>query len=160
MPSAHHDSISGGNTKVHLRLAGPVDAPALKKLDSVIPVDPSRGDLIEHWLRNDQVMVAEIQGEAVGYGVFNRSFFHRPHVEMLMIHPDFRGRRIGEVILRGLEELCDGSRLYATTNQSNHRMQRLFQRLGYRPGGYIHELDRGDPELVFVKDIGWMGPKT
>lgn len=32
-------------------------------------------------------------------------------------------------------------------------MQRLLSRLGYRPGGYIHELDPGDPELVFVKDI-------
>ncbi len=72
---------------------------------------------------------------------------------MLMVHADYRGNRIGEHILRGLEELCDTSKFYVTTNLSNHRMQRVLSRLGYRPAGYIHELDPDDPEMVFVRDI-------
>ncbi len=32
-------------------------------------------------------------------------------------------------------------------------MQKLLTRLGYKPCGYIDELDPGDPELIFVKRV-------
>lgn len=129
------------------------DARNMKCLDHVVPHNPRRADAIDEWLRNDLVLVSEIDDRVVGYGVFNHAFFGQSNVAMLMIHQEYRGRRIGEHILRKLEEFCDTPKFYVTTNQSNHRMQRLLTRLGYRSGGYIHELDPGDPELVFVKDI-------
>lgn len=33
----------------------------------------------------------------------NHAFFHQCQAEMLMVHPDFRGRRIGEHLLKALE---------------------------------------------------------
>ena len=137
-----------------MRRANAADAHALKDIDATAPADPALARLIDRWIRDDDVLIAEADGRIVGYGVYNHGFFRQGQVEMLMIHPDYRGRRIGEQILRKLEELCDTQRFYVTTNLSNHRMQRLLSRLGFRPGGYIHELDPGDPELVFVKDIG------
>ena len=139
--------------KTHIRKAAPEDAQALKDLDTVAPSDPSRGDWIDHWLREDQVLIAESGGQVIGYGVFNHLFFRQGQAEMLMIHRDFRGQRIGELILTELEKLCDTPRFFVTTNQSNHRMQHLLRRMGYRRGGYIHALDPVDPELVFVKEI-------
>ena len=136
-----------------IRLAIQADAQSLKDLDAVVPHDSSRANAIDQWLRDDPVLVADIDGRAVGYGVFDHGFFGQSNVAMLMVHSDHRGRRIGERLLRKLEEFGDTPKFYVTTNQSNHRMQRLLCRLGYRPGGYIHELDPGDPELVFVKDI-------
>jgi len=136
-----------------IRKATRADAQALKDLDTIVPHDPGRASAIDRWLRNDTVLVAEVDGEVAGYGVFNHGFFGQSNVDMLMIHPDWRGRRVGEHILAELEQLGDTPKFYVTTNQSNHRMQRLLSRMGYRPGGYIHELDPGDPELVFVKDI-------
>ena len=137
----------------HIRRATSGDAQALKDLDTIVPIDPARAEFIDRWLRDDKVFVAEFDGKIVGYGVFNHAFFYQGQVDMLMIHADYRGRRIGEYILRALEELCDTPKFYVTTNLSNTRMQKLLSRLGFRPGGYIHELDPGDPELVFVKDI-------
>ena len=136
-----------------IRLATQADALRLKDLDTILPRDSGRADAIDRWLRNDTVLVAEISGCVVGYGVFDHAFFSQSNVAMLMIHKDYRGRRIGEHILRKLEEFGDTPKFYVTTNQSNHQMQRLLSRLGYRLGGYIHELDPSDPELVFVKDI-------
>ncbi len=140
-------------TALHIRNGTAVDAQALKDLDSIVPLEPSRADFIDHWLQHDKVLVAEFDDAIVGYGVFNHAFFHQGQVDMLMLHADYRGRRIGEAIMKALEKLCDTPKFFVTTNMSNSRMLKLLSRMGYRPGGYIHELDPGDPELIFVKDI-------
>lgn len=134
-----------------IRTGTPDDASALKSLDTVVPIDPARADFIDQWLREDTVIVAELDGRLVGHGVFNQGFFHLGQVEMLMFHPDYRGKRIGEQLLNALEQAYDTDKLFVTTNLSNQRMQRLLHRKGYAACGHIDELDPGDPELVFVK---------
>jgi ribosomal protein S18 acetylase RimI-like enzyme len=138
---------------VTLRPGVPADAPQLEALDTVFPRDPLRTEWIDRWLRQDRVVVAVVGELVVGYGVLNHGFFHHSQVEMLMIHPEYRGQHIGEALLSALEQAADGPKLFVTTNLSNHRMQRLLQRAGYGPCGYIDQLDPGDPELVFVKRL-------
>jgi ribosomal protein S18 acetylase RimI-like enzyme len=139
--------------RAKIRLSAPADAMALKHVDSVVSVDPTRADFIDKWLREDTVVVAEMDGRIVGYGVFNHGFFHRCQVEMLMVHPKYRGRRIGEQLLKALQRRCNTPKLFVTTNLSNQRMQKLLVRMGYAACGYIGELDPGDPELVFFKEM-------
>jgi GNAT superfamily N-acetyltransferase len=136
-----------------VRRGAAADGPALKALDTVVPGDPRRAESIDQWLRDDIVVVAEVDGTVIGYGVFNHDFFHQGNVDMLMLHPDHRGRRIGELLLAAIEETCDTAKLFVTTNLSNHRMQRLLSRVGYSACGFIDELDPGDPELVYVKKL-------
>ena len=95
--------------------------------------------------------MAELDGQIVGYGIFNHKFFNRCRVEMLMVDSRFRGQKIGQRLLNALEKLCDTAKLFVTTNQSNHNMQQLLVRCGFRKCGFIEELDADDPELVFVK---------
>jgi len=52
-----------------------------------------------------------------------------------------------------LKKRSDTPKFWVTTNLPNHRMQRLLTRLGYEPAGYIHELDPGDPKLIFFKRL-------
>ena len=127
------------------------DARALKALDTAVPRDPTRAEWIDRWLRQDTVLVAELDRRVVGYGVFNHGFFHQSQVDMLMLHPDYRGQRIGEQLLLALERKADTPKFFVTTNLTNHRMQRLLLRMGYSPCGYIDQLDPGDPELIFLK---------
>ena len=136
-----------------IRKATKADSSALKALDTVVSSDPTRAAQIDRWLEHDNVLVAETDGQIVGYGVYNHAFFHQGNVDMLMIHPDYRGRKIGEQLLLELEKLSSTPKFWVTTNMSNHRMQRLLKRLGYEPAGYIHELDPGDPELIFCKRL-------
>jgi ribosomal protein S18 acetylase RimI-like enzyme len=130
------------------------DAAALKTLDTVVPIDPRRAASIDDWLSRDVVLIAEVEGSVVGYGVFNHDFLHRGNVDMLMLHADWRRQRIGEQLLRALVNACDTPKLFCTTNVSNHHMQRLLSRLGFVACGFIDELDPGDPELVYVKKLG------
>jgi len=136
-----------------IRRGQAADAAALKTLDTVVPVDPRRAASIDDWLERDVVFIAEVDDSVVGYSVFNHGFFRQGNVDMLMLHPDFRGQRIGEQLLQALEDVCDTLKLFCTTNVSNHRMQRLLSRLGFVACGFIDELDPGDPELVYVKRL-------
>ena len=138
---------------ISIRKATAEDAVAIKVVDTVVPYDSSRAAYIDEWLEQDIVLVAELNSKVVGYGVFNHAFFRQSQVDMLMVDTNYRGQRVGEFLLLELEKLCDTPKFWITTNLSNHRMQRLLTRLKYRPCGYIGELDPGDPEIVFVKDM-------
>jgi transketolase N-terminal domain/subunit len=45
----------------------------------------------------------------------------------------------------------DDDRIFTSTNHANHAMRALLVRAGWIESGVIHNLDPGDPELVFVK---------
>jgi len=141
------------NTNIKIRRAEQSDAQILKKLDTIVTIDPTRAEFIDRWLKDDIVLVAEIDNTVVGYGVFNHAFFYQGQVDMLMIHQDYRGQCIGECLMKELEKLCDTPKFFVTTNMSNHRMQKLLRKLSFRSCGYINELDPRDPELVYVKNI-------
>jgi N-acetylglutamate synthase-like GNAT family acetyltransferase len=136
-----------------VREATRADAEALKDLDTVVQVDAERANHIADWLERDRVLVAECDGRVVGYGVFNHAFFRQGQVDMLMIHADYREQGIGERLLVALEGLCDTPKFWVTTNLSNHRMQRLLAKRGFKPCGYIDELDPGDPEIIYFKRV-------
>jgi len=139
--------------QIIIRKAISKDAQLIKGIDTIVSINPSRADMIDRWLQKDIVIVAEIDNRIVGYGVFNHEFFRQSQIEMLMISKEYRGKRIGGNILLSLEEYVDTNKMFITSNLSNHSMQKLLLRTGYKPCGYIDELDPGDPELVFVKYI-------
>ena len=56
--------------------------------------------------------------------------------------------------MQKMRELCQTDRLWTSTNLSNHPMQGLLRRLGYRLSGVLHYLDPDDPELVYVQGAG------
>lgn len=141
------------NDMPKIRIANKCDSLEMKNIDTVVPKDTERSKLIDEWLINDLVLVAEYDTTLVGYAVLNHSFFRRETIEMLMIQKEFRGRKIGELLVTNIESYCKSKRLFVSTNQSNFQMQKLLRRLDFRLGGYIHELDPGDPELIFVKDM-------
>jgi GNAT superfamily N-acetyltransferase len=157
--AASETRILGSSIKVEVRIASSADAQALKDLDTVVPVDSTRAKHIDGWLADDQVLVAEVDGQVVGYGVFNHAFFRQGQADMLMIHADYRGQGIGERLLVALEGLCDTPKFWVTTNLSNHRMQQLVTKRGFKACGYIDELDPGDPEIVYVKHVSSRGKR-
>lgn len=74
-------------------------------------------------------------------------------IDMLYIHPEYRGKGIGSKLVRHVESLCKTEKLFTSTNQSNLPMQGLLNKLGYVPSSFIDNLDEGDPEVVYSKRI-------
>ena len=92
--------------------------------------------------------------EVIGYGVLNYTFYYNGCIDMLYVHSEHRRRGAGAALLQHMESLCRTPKLFTSTNLSNLRMQSLLAKLGYELSGVIHNLDEGDPEIVYFKRLG------
>lgn len=130
------------------------DSAAIKAIDSSVVSDPTRAEFIDVSLQEGVVQVALLDGVIVGYIVINRSFFRRPTLEMLMVAEDHRGSGIGKSLIRKAQDkVGPGNEIWTSTNESNSRMQSLLASEGFQRTGRIENLDPGDPELVYFKQL-------
>jgi ribosomal protein S18 acetylase RimI-like enzyme len=137
---------------IEIRPAGAEDADALVALDSYAQVNPQRRAQIAVWIEAGQCFIAERDGDAVGYCVLTKAFFHSFFIEMLMVDEAERRSGIGTATLRHIiDQLPPGEKLWTSTNESNTPMRGLLARLGFAESGQIDNLDEGDRELVFVR---------
>ncbi|KKB83829.1 hypothetical protein VW29_13570 [Devosia limi DSM 17137] len=134
---------------MRFRHANPDDFVALCLLDTFAAEHPKRREAIAIWINEGACIIAEVNGEATGYAVLTKHFFGAFFIEMLMVGNRFRGRGFGLALLRHLQAQCAGSKLFSSTNMSNRTMQNLLLKAGFKPSGYIDNLDVNDPELVF-----------
>ncbi|MER6944470.1 GNAT family N-acetyltransferase [Nonomuraea sp. NPDC000554] len=134
-----------------VRAGGAVDVEALVILDSVARSDGGeRRGSIERWCRDGSVLVADTPAGLVGYCVVEYTFFEQGFVTMLMVAESARGHGVGERLLRAAAASCQTAKLFTSTNLSNHPMQRLLHRVGWRSVGMVHGLDKGDPEVFYL----------
>lgn len=138
---------------ISIRTANGDDLDAICSLDLVAHTEAGRRKFIEGSVGDGTCHVAVVGGEVIGYGVLNYTFYRQGFVELLYVHAGQRRRGAGAALLREMEARCRTPKLFTSTNLSNLPMQALLQRLGYTPSGVIHNLDEGDPELVYFKRL-------
>lgn len=136
---------------MHIRPARSLDANALKTLDEVARDEPSRQAYIDRAVESKQCFVALDDSEPVGYAVLSYQFYSNGWVDMLYVGRESRRRGIGSALMAHLAQNCITPKLFASTNQSNKPMQALLEKAGFESSGVIHNLDVGDPELVYFK---------
>ncbi|WDZ75095.1 GNAT family N-acetyltransferase [Ensifer adhaerens] len=125
------------------------DHPALCAIDNVAAVDPARSDDIAGWIEQGCCHLVEIDGAVAAYGVLTRHFFGQAFIDMLMVGNAHRRQGLGAALIAHFQATCAGSKLFSSTNMSNRPMQDLLVKAGFRPSGYIDNLDENDPEIVF-----------
>jgi GNAT superfamily N-acetyltransferase len=108
---------------------------------------------IDRILRSATCLVAERDRTVAAYGALEYTFYEQGFVSMLYVAQPHRRQGIGRALMQALAARCDTPKLFTSTNQSNQPMQRLLTGLGYVPSGVIHNLDPGDPELVYMLDL-------
>ena len=140
-----------------IRLAKEGDVEDIIKLDHIARVrsEKERRDFIKGSVLNQRCYVAVIEGIPVGYTVLEYDFwsFGGGFISMLQVHENFRRRGIGSALMNYATKKCKEEKLFTSTNQSNESMQRLLKKLKYERSGIIHNLDPGDPELIYFKKI-------
>lgn len=133
------------------RPANDADLPALVALDQIAQSDAGRRAYIRKAVGAGACHVAVEGGAVAGYLVFDHSFYELGFVHTLYVAENQRRQGVGAALMRYAESLCQTPRLFTSTNLSNHPMQALLARLGYKLSGVVHDLDEGDPELIYVK---------
>lgn len=136
---------------ISIRQAVESDVEALCSLDQIADQESEHREFIRREVARGTYYVAVAGEEIIGYGVMNYNFYHNGWIELLYVHSEHRGRGVGRGLLEHMESLCLTPKLFTSTNLSNLRMQSLLAKTGYELSGVIHNLDEGDPELVYVK---------
>jgi GNAT superfamily N-acetyltransferase len=138
---------------VHIRIGTVADREEIVAFDHVAHADVGRVRFIDRILRSGACLVAEDDGRVIGYGSLEYTFYDHGFVSMTYVAEPERRRGVGRSIMKALAARCGTQKLFASTNQSNRAMQALLTELGYVPSGVIHNLDSGDPELVYFLDL-------
>lgn len=138
---------------ISIRPAVESDVEALCSFDLIARREHERREFIRREVASGTCFVAVADEEVIGYGVLNYTFYYNGCIDMLYVHPDHRRRGAGAALLQYMEALCRTPKLFTSTNLSNLRMQSLLAKAGYELSGVIHNLDEGDPEIVYFKRL-------
>ncbi len=137
-----------------IREATPNDCDQILAIDRVARQQAERVEFIRRSLLSATCPLAGGDGQVVGYGVLEHTFFGQGFISMLFVAEEARRQRTGTALMEALAARCSTRKLFTSTNESNRPMQSLLGSLGYVPSGIIENLDAGDPELVYFLDLG------
>jgi GNAT superfamily N-acetyltransferase len=140
---------------LQFRIAQAVDFVHLAEVDERW-TEPDRRLRLEQAILELRCWVAAPPGapdRPVAYGLLRHNWFGQPLLELLMVHPQHRGHGIGSALLKHLVAAAGWpeAKVFASANRSNTIMRQLLEREGFIESGIIHNLDEGDPELIYVK---------
>jgi hypothetical protein len=130
----------------------------------LIALDPiARGDLRRQRLLRARVQLGECwivedSPDTLGYAV-RGEFFGFDFLELLFVTERVRRQGAGCALVKAVEEARRTDRLFTSTNLSNAPMRALLSKCGYAASGVIYNLDRGDPEVVYVKRFDGEAPE-
>jgi ribosomal protein S18 acetylase RimI-like enzyme len=133
---------------MRIRPAGISDLPAIQ---AIARGELSRAYSFDGAVREGRCWVADAEGEVAGFAVLG-AFFGRPFIELVFVSAGHRRHGVGTALVHKLRRAAVGKQVFTSTNVSNRAMQALLARAGFRPAGVIHDLDPGDPELVYVSE--------
>lgn len=139
--------------EVSVRRADQADADALAAID----VDPEaltaeRRAGFRLWCGQGEVFLAEAPSGPLGFCVLDYSFFEHGFITRLYVARGARGKGIGSGLLAVTSKSCVTPKLFTSAQLSNHAMQRLLQRAGWRPVGMLDGLNDavGELELFYL----------
>lgn len=139
---------------MQIRDATPADRDPIIAFDHLAGSDPGRIQFIDRVLRSATCLVTEREGRVIAYAALEYTFYDNGFVSMVYVAEPERRRGVGRALMEVLAARCKTPKLFTSTNESNETMQELLRLLGFVPSGVIHNLDPGDPELVYFLDLG------
>jgi N-acetylglutamate synthase-like GNAT family acetyltransferase len=108
-----------------------------------------RTEFIRRAVDSGEAHLLEEEGKVIAVGVLEYTFFEHGFISLVFVDPEERRTGVGEMLLRYLISICRTPKVFSSTNRSNVPMQALFGKVGFERSGIIHNLDPGDPELIY-----------
>ena len=134
---------------INIRLATEADLPFLEKNDRHIRLSEIRA-----LVGQNRILLAEMDGEIVGWLRWSLFWDNTPFMNMLYFLEDYRGKGYGRQIVEHWENQMrqEGYDLVMTSSLSDEQAQHFYRKLGYVDSGSLL-LPCEAPEIIFTKRI-------
>ena len=113
----------------------------------------SKGEF-EKEMKNDvaRYLVADIYGKIVGYvGIWFVA--GEGHITNVAVHSDYRGQKIGDILIKHLVKMCEDNNVFAMTLEvrvSNIVAQNLYKKYGFKLAGIRKEYYSDNKEDAMI----------
>ncbi len=113
----------------------------------------SKGEF-EKEMKNDvaRYLVADIDGKIVGYvGIWFVA--GEGHITNVAVHSDYRGKKIGDILIKHLVKMCKDNNIFAMTLEvrvSNIVAQNLYKKYGFKLAGIRKEYYSDNKEDAMI----------
>lgn len=130
------------------------DVDAVYMVEKDCFVDPWSKESIKKELKNNlaRYLVAQLDNRIVGYvGVW--FVVDEGHITNVAVHSDYRGKKIGDKLVKEMVELCKGNNIVAMTlevRSSNTVAQNLYRKYGFKMGGIRKEYYSDNKEDAII----------
>ena len=132
------------------------DLGALSAIDVLVVSRDRQDAILAESVAADGCLVARDGDALAGYLTWDRGFFHRPFVRLLVVSHAHRRKGVGRDLVRAAErEAGTFGELFISTEEVNAPMRALLRAAGYEPSGSVEHINApGNAELIFYKRLG------
>ncbi|MBI1847415.1 MAG: GNAT family N-acetyltransferase [Candidatus Rokubacteria bacterium] len=109
--------------------------------------------LIRSHVERHHLLIAEEEGRLAGVIAYRTDWFQCTFVSLLVVHEKLRRRGVARALMKAVEEMSLGPRLFSSTEETNSVAIRMHTALGFVPSGHIDNLPQGYRELFFFKRL-------
>jgi len=138
---------------MQVRSAEPGDVDVVVGLAAGV-IGPQRApDLIRAHAERGELLVAEDQGQVLGFIAYRTDWFQCTFVSLVAVAEPSRRRGAARALFEAVERRSPSPRLFSSTEETNAISIQMHRALGFTPSGHIDNLPQGYRELLFYKRL-------
>ena len=111
------------------------------------------GPFVRSHVERHHLMVAEAEGEVVGFIAYRTDWFQCTFVSLVVVCKEKRRRGVARALYKSVEQMSPSPRLFSSTEETNGVSIQMHTALGFVPSGHIDNLPQGYRELLFYKRL-------
>jgi len=138
---------------MQITFAKPNEFAEVLGIDKEVIGNDSRKQYLKETIERNKCVVIKINSSIVGFLIYNTDFFDCSFISLVIVHPLERNKGYAKSMMEYFEKISSTKKVFSSTNQSNEKMRKLFLSIGYVESGFINNLDEGDPEIIYFKQI-------
>jgi GNAT superfamily N-acetyltransferase len=145
--------MSGRLFGMEIRRPEAADLAAVMTLAEAALSPERAGPFIRSHVERHHLLVAEDDGEVLGFLAYRTDWFQCTLVTGIAVRPDSRRKGIARALVKAVEQMSPSPRLFSSTEETNAVSIQMHTALGFAPSGHIDNLPQGYRELLFYKRL-------